>query len=405
MLTPLEIAADCEATAHAVEHGYARLDRVGNFQNDRLLITLDDCIAARALIAPEQAKIEPLIAAAKDEITRDARLYQRDLIAWQIERAATLAAERKAHIEALRDLEAEDERCKQDIHYWSRYYAWGFDPRPDAPLAVVPLGEFDFQAAFVDWLDEQVFVRRSSGTADKSRDMGATITALRWGLHHWLYRDYFTLLIASAKEELTDKIGDSDTLFERLRFLVRLLPGWMLPKGFDVLRDMPYMKLENKENGSLITGSAPTTSLGEGRRRSAVLMDEFADWPEGGYTQYTTLTQTSKSLLAISTPKGRFNKYADLIHDGVTPRFTMDWREHPWKDERWYNSLPFGILCPAMTPEDIAQEVDRNYDASQPGRVLRNVREEYVFITQSELVRGFGEARRHHCSTSHILDF
>lgn len=398
--TALDIAADCEAIGHAVEHGYIAPITVGNYQNEKLVSALDDCVAARSLIEVEQSKIQALIDAAEDDTVYQARLYQRDLIAWQLERAATLAEERKQHIESLTDLEAEDARCSVDIHYWSRYYAWGFDPRPDAPLAVVPLGSFDFQAAFIDWLDDLVFVRRSSGTADKSRDMGATVTALRWGLHRWLYRKHFTLLLASAKEELTDKIGDSDTLFERLRFLLRMLPEWMLPRGFDLLRDLPYMKLANPENGSLITGSAPTTSLGEGRRRSCAIGDEFADWPEGGYPQYRTLTQTTKSFIAISTPKGKLNKYSDLVHDGVTPGFTMDWREHPWKDDRWYNSLKFGILCPAMTEEDIAQEIDRNYDASQPGRVLRNVKEEYVFITQDEFVNGFGETRRHHFFTA-----
>jgi hypothetical protein len=58
-------------------------------------------------------------------------------------------------------------------------------------------------------------------------------------------------------------------------------------------------------------------------------------------------------------------------------RPSMDWREHPWLDDRWYNALPFGYIGPAMTAEEIAQDIDRNYDASQPGKVINNCKEEY----------------------------
>lgn len=351
--------------------------------------SLDACIQSRSLIKEEQSKILPLIAEASGDIERGARQYQYDLIEWQLIRASDIAGERLAYFDELTDFKAEQEKCKSDMLHWFKYYAWGYDPRADSSLAVMPLEPFDFQKNYLAWLDDLVFTRRSSGVAKKPRDVGWTVFALAWCVYHWLYTPHFAPMLASATEDLVDSKQDSDTLFEKVRFILRLLPEWMLPKGFNLERDLFYMSIANPENGSLITGTAPTAKVGRQRRRTVVICDEFQAWPYGGFPQHQALSQTAKSLVAIGTPEGRFNKYADLVHDNVTARFEIDWREHPWKDERWYNSLPFGILCPAMTPEDIAQEIDQSFDASQPGKVIKNCQEEYCFITWDELVAGF----------------
>jgi hypothetical protein len=73
--------------------------------------------------------------------------------------------------------------------------------------------------------------------------------------------------------------------------------------------------------------------------------------------------------------------------DGKTPQFVMDWREHPWKTEDWYNALPSGVFGTAMTSQEIAQEIDRDLDASQPGKVWK-FKEEYLFMTWEEIVAG-----------------
>jgi hypothetical protein len=38
-------------------------------------------------------------------------------------------------------------------------------------------------------------------------------------------------MITMTQDEL-DKSGDIDSLFEKLRYSIRLLPQWMLPEGF-----------------------------------------------------------------------------------------------------------------------------------------------------------------------------
>lgn len=359
---------------------------------DRLRGALENAASARDLIADAQeiVKAQPPRDGTKIEV--EARAYQIDLIAWQLERAAELAEERLRYFDQIQtpqQIEAELKRCADGVPgtlHWFKYYAWGFDPRPDSPLQVMPFSLFEFQERYIEWIERLVFDQRASGLVEKARDMGATVGALNWATKQWRFRPGFSAMLTSATEDLVDSKKDPDTLFEKVRFQIRLMPEWMLPAGFNQEKDLTYMNIANPANDSVVTGSAPTAKVGRQRRRTMVLMDEFASWPFGGYPQYTALSQTARSLLALATPEGRFNKYAEWRHSGNANVFTMDWREHPWKERRWFNSLRFGYTGPPMTEQQIAQEIERNYDASQPGKVFPEWKEEYCLITWDELV-------------------
>lgn len=365
-----------------------------------LRTALESASSARALIEPAQAVVRAQPLRDGSEIEIAAREYQVELIAWQLERAYAIAEKRIAYLDSIRTQKQIDDelaRCEADTVHWFEYYAWGFDPRPDAPLAVQPFGLFDFQIDYVRWLESLVFDRRASGLVEKARDMGATIGALNWCVKHWRFREGFSAMLTSATEDLVDSKKDPDTLFEKIRFALRLLPPWMLPEGFNLERDLPYMNIANPANGATITGAAPTGKVGRQRRRTVVLMDEFASWPFGGYPQYTALSATARSLLMLATPEGKFNKYAEVRHSGHANVFTMDWRDHPWKDQRWRESLEYGYVGPVMTAEQIAQEIERDYAASQPGRVFKQWAEEYCLITWDEMIAlfdKFGHARK-----------
>lgn len=359
---------------------------------EHLMGALEAAVESRKLIPAVTQTLQELYKSASDEIERQARLFQIDLAGWQLNRAADLAEKRLLHVPKIltkSQIDAENERCSQDTKYWFDYYAWGIDPRPDAPLSVMPFGLFPFQERYIDWLDFITFTKRISGVTEKARDMGATETFLRWMWKNWRYRSGFIGMVLSANEDLVDSKKDPSTLFEKLRFQTRLVPQWMLPKNFDPAKDLPYMLMQNPENDSIIIGDAPTANVGRQRRATVVLGDEYAAWQHGGYPQYAALSRTTNTFCPVSSVQGKFNKFSDLAHDGTTAKFEMDWREHPWRDDRWYNALKFGYLGSAMTDEEIAQEVDRNYNASQPGRVLKNVREEYAFINWEEFVAGF----------------
>jgi hypothetical protein len=359
---------------------------------EALSVALEEAVKARSLIAASQEPLRELAEAAANPVERRAREYQVELVEWQLTRAADIAEKRLRYLPQIkteRQAKEENELCEKDAAHWFAMYAWAVDPRPDAPLNVMPFELFPFQERYVRWLDKITFEHRVSGLTEKCRDMGATETFLRWMWRNWRYRSSFIGMTLSANEDLVDSKKDPSTLFEKLRFQTRMVPAWMLPKGFSPGSDMPFMLIENPENRSVIIGDAPTANVGRQRRATVILGDEYATWPFGGYPQYAALSRTTNTFCPVSSVFGKNNKFADIAHDGNTPKFEMDWRDHPWRDQRWFDALPFGYVGAAMTTEEIAQEVERNYDASQPGRVLKNIQEPYVLITWDEMVAGF----------------
>lgn len=397
-VTPL-MRAQAEATAFAVEHGYAvALPSV----NDRLADGLRRCLEAEASLEEIIASI-PEAENPNDPVEVDALQWKRDMVRHQVLRAARAARERKAHLLTLRgdeDWEEERIRCGmrprhkdgeseedgkmhvltlEHIKHWFRYWAWAYDPRADyMPLQpFVPFGLYDddeatFQWEYIQWLHNTTFVRRKAGTVEKARDMGATLGWLLWATCCWLGADFYSALLSSANADLVDSSKDPDTLFEKVRFALRMQPPQLLPAGFDLVKGMPYMNISNPENGSTLSGQAPTENAGRQKRRICLLKDEFAAWPYGGFPQETALSAVSYSPFDVSSVQGEYNQFHTNATKANCNKFIMDWRDHPWKDIRWYNALPFGFVGPAMSPEAIAQEVDRDYQASQPGKVFKD---------------------------------
>jgi hypothetical protein len=369
---------------------------IGEGGDEVLHAKLEECVKSPLSVLPiELDRLRALAASSHNGIQRQAFEWKQDAVSFQIKQAAWVAEQRLRLFDSLKteeSREAEKLKCK-DTLYWFQHYAWGYDPR--APLKVVPFYPYPKQEDYLRWLDETVLLRQTSGIVEKSRDEGATVCALDWCVHKWLEISGFSAFLVSANEDLVDTNKNLNTLFEKIRFQLRLTPSWQLPNGFSLLRDMPYMNIANPENGATIGGGAPTVNVGRQRRATVVLADEFQSWPGGGYAQNTALSQTAFSIVKLGTPYGKLNQYYVDTHAEDANKFVMDWHENPVKDERWYKSLPFGYVSQRMSTEEIAQEVDRNYEASQPGLVFKvwSEREPYVLITWSELVAYYKQFR------------
>lgn len=366
--------------------------------NRRLRDALLYAQRAESFIEPEQARIRELLKSAKTAEEIEAREYQLWYVEMYLTRAAALAKLRLNHfrsIDSPEAIQAEQGKCEADKVHWFRYYAWGYDPRARTPLSIVPFELYPRQEELVTTLDDIVFNRKTSLTVEKARDEGATELIVRWGIHCWTYKSGFSMLLSSRTEDEVDTKKKQGTLFERARFQIRLLPDWMRPKHFDIDKDLLPDKLIANPNGNALVGQAPVENMGRGDRVTCAMFDEFAFWRFAGYPQFRSMSQTTDSIIMPSSVAGKFNQFADLTSDGVTPKFEMDWRENPFKDQRWYNALPFGFIGPKMSRTTIAQEVDRNYSASQPGKVWK-LDETLTFITRSEFLRPFEEAGLRH---------
>jgi hypothetical protein len=363
-------------------------------KNDALLRSaLETCIEAPKRLPDELEKIDEAIAEIKNNeildsvaITRIRRLeFDKELIAWQVRRAAQEARRRLLHLNSIntpQKKKEEKEKCRKDTIYWFKNYAWTADPR-NPLLWAVPFVLFDYQEEDVLEIEKYIYVLRQDRLTEKSRGVGVTWEIACLFIKYWALPQEgssFQALVGSYKASEVDEIGNPATIFEKMRLQIRLLPSWMLPKKFNIDKHTPLRKIVNPERGCSIEGETANEEFGRSGRYTVILFDEFPSF-ELAEAAATASSQSSFCHLYVGTPKGKLNYFARLKYSGKIKVSTIHWKKHPLYDERWYEGEKL-----KMTPEMVAQELDINYDASQPGKVYPTYNELYHVITRSEFM-------------------
>ncbi len=240
-----------------------------------------------------------------------------------------------------------------------------YDPRHavGSQSAYVPLVLFDKQREYVRWLHDRL-EWAEEGIVEKSRDMGVTWVSLAFAWWLWMFRPGAKISFGSRKEALVDRIGDPDSIFEKFRMMMKMLPPEMQPKDWDEKIHAPYMKLINPENGNTITGEAGK-NIGRGGRSTIYFVDEAA-FMEYADLVDRALSENSDCKIYVSTPNGTGNPFYRKRHSGNFPVFTFHWSDDPRKGEGWYAKRK-----KALEPEALAQEVDLDYEASAGDTVVR----------------------------------
>src|SRR6266699_3312303 len=126
------------------------------------------------------------------------------------------------------------ELCRRSVFHWLHWWVWTYDPRLAATHQPthLPFDLWPRQVELLRWLDERVRARED-GLVEKSRDMGFTYLMGAYALHHWQWVPGFKTTFGSRIASLVDKIGDPDSIFEKIRAMLRGEPRWMLPEGFN----------------------------------------------------------------------------------------------------------------------------------------------------------------------------
>lgn len=241
-----------------------------------------------------------------------------------------------------------------------------YDPRNPAKglPARMPFIPFEKQDALIDFVLGECMAEESDGLVEKSRDMGATWVCAAISVWMWLYRPGSAVGWGSRKEQLVDKLGDPDSIFEKIRMLIRALPRYCMPEGFSEREHLAYMKCINSENDSTITGEAGD-NIGRGGRKSIYFKDESAHYERPELIE-AALGDNTNVQIDISSVKGEGTVFHRKRTSGQVKVFVMDWRDHPAKDQAWYDkrkakadSMGLGHI--------FAQEVDRDYAAAVEG--------------------------------------
>lgn len=221
---------------------------------------------------------------------------------------------------------------------------------------------------------------QTSGLVEKCRDFGLTWLACGYSVWRWLFIKNDAIGWGSRKETLVDKPGDPDSIFEKIRLMLKRLPRIWLPAGFSWGRNSTYMKLLNPENGAIIAGEAGD-NIGRGGRRSCYFLDE-ASHLERPEKVEAALGDNTNVRIDISSVNGVGNVFHRRRENGViwSPDvtsypfgfvrvFVADWRDHPLKTQEWYDARKARYEREGMA-HIFAQEVDRNYAAAVSNTVI-----------------------------------
>jgi hypothetical protein len=255
-----------------------------------------------------------------------------------------------------------------------------YDPRnakADLPT-ILPFVLFERQrelvAFLVACLDDQ-----ESGLIEKSRDMGATWVCCCFSVWLWIFYRGASVGWGSRKEQLVDKIGDPDSIFEKMRMVIDNLPRFFWPRGFQFQRHAAYMKIINPENGATITGEAGD-NIGRGGRKLIYFKDESAHYERPSKIE-SALGDNTNVQIDISSVNGTATIFdrrrkAGMVwtKDSPPPKgavrvFILDWRDHPAKTDEWYNTRRARAEREGLLTL-FAQEVDRDASAAVEGVVI-----------------------------------
>lgn len=262
------------------------------------------------------------------------------------------------------------------INHWCDTY----DPRnagTDAPVRM-PFVLFPRQEDLVLFLLD-CLNGKEHGLVEKCRDMGATWVCVAFSVWLWLFWPGASVGWGSREQDLVDKIGEPDSIFEKIRMLARGLPPEFMPVGFNPNVHMSFMKLANPETDSTISGDTGD-NIGRGGRKLIFFKDESAHYkrPELIEAALADNTNVQIDISSVNGPGNVFHRrreagvdwsHGEPIEKGRTRVIVMDWRDHPAKSQEWYamrrkKAEDDGLL------HVFAQEVDRNYYAAIEGVIV-----------------------------------
>lgn len=252
------------------------------------------------------------------------------------------------------------------VHYqtapWDFIRDWGmtYDPRnlETGGLSNIPFVPWPRQVAYLQWL----YARWRSGErglVEKSRDCGVTWLSVGFAVSLWCFYDGMAIGFGSRKEQLVDKLGDPDSIFEKIRHFAGNLPPEFLPTGYSARDHATYMRMIAPATGSSITGEAGD-NIGRGGRKAIYFIDEAA-FIEHQDMVDAALSQTTNCQIDISTFSGTGNLFyrKQQRFFGTDRHFVFDWSDDPRKDNEWYMQQKA-----EQSDETVAQEIDRDPTAS-----------------------------------------
>lgn len=239
----------------------------------------------------------------------------------------------------------------------------------------MPFVLFYRQKEYIEFLEE---LRHDgeNGLVEKCRDIGATWLSCAYSVWCMRFLPDDSTGWGSRKEELVHKIGDPDSIFEKITLLINRLPDVFKPSDMK----LAFMKVINNDNGATITGESGD-NIGRGGRKARYFKDESAHYERPELIE-AALGDNTDVQIDMSSVNGLGNVFhrrreagvvwspgVAKIEPGMTRVFIFDWRDHPEKTQDWYDRRKAKAEREGMQ-HVFAQEVDRNYSAAVMNTII-----------------------------------
>jgi len=266
--------------------------------------------------------------------------------------------------------------CIRFINHWCDTY----DPRNISlgKPARFPLILFPRQEELVRFVLACIF-GEAGGLIEKSRDMGATWVCAAITVWLWLFWPGAAIGWGSNKQEQVDKLGDPNSIFEKIRMLIRGLPDFLKPDGFDESKHLFYMRCLNLPNGSTISGELGD-NIGRGGRTLVYFVDEAAHLERPEAVE-AALSENTRVRIDISSVSGLGTVFWRKRQAGVdwvpdkpvikfkTNVFVLDWSDHPLKTGTWHQQRKEFFENAGMA-HVFARETERDYAGAAEGVII-----------------------------------
>lgn len=247
-------------------------------------------------------------------------------------------------------------KCRYSVKYFIYTYCYTIDTRKETDKIFL-MKSWPHLLNLIDELNNSLKNSKNI-IIEKSRDMGISWTIMAWELHKVLFSEGFMALNISRREaEVEDPGKTPRSLFGRLDFMYKRLPTYLKMRV-----DNPFLSFKIRANNSYIVGESANMNAGRDTQYSFILIDEAGMIPILD-EMWKSVSNSSNCICLNSTPprEGRNHKFGQLrfAENSGFKILRYHWKEHPEKNALWYAKKTQG-----MTDDDIARELDINWEKS-----------------------------------------
>ena len=256
--------------------------------------------------------------------------------------------------------------CKRDLLFLINTFFYIEEPRNTEGMIKLPWITPPVQQALFYRI--QSIWGKEGFSIEKSRAQAASWSVSAVTVRDLIFSKDAKMLFASAKQDLVDEQQNADTLFAKIRFMLRYLPGWMKPALLDKTLHITAPDLNNN-----LDGTSTNQDMARGGRRKMLFNDESASQPAGTEID-SAMASVTYCRIDASTPKGASGSFYNRVKRGSNiQKITMHWAFNSLCNQGLYfdesgkpRSPWYDWWCRELNnhPVIIAQELDIDYNAS-----------------------------------------